>query len=64
MPRHRPHLLALVVLVGIGISAAQIAVPAQGASTIQRGAEIAPVPLNMRGLNAALVREDSYIVNA
>ena len=64
MRRHHPYLLALVLLGGIGISAAQIAVPAQGASQIQRGAEIAPVPLQMRGLNPALVREGSYIVNA
>jgi len=36
---------------------------AQG-SSIQRGAELAPVPLNMAGLNPALVRQGSYIVNA
>ena len=36
---------------------------AQG-SSIQRGAEIAPVSLNMAGLNPALVRQGSYIVNA
>jgi hypothetical protein len=37
---------------------------AQGKSSIQQGAEIAPVPLNLAGLNPALVREGSYIVNA
>ena len=36
---------------------------AQG-SSIQQGAAIAPVPLNMAGLNPALVRQGSYIVNA
>ena len=36
---------------------------AQG-SSIQKGAEIAPVPLNLGGLNPALVRQGSYIVNA
>jgi len=38
--------------------------PGTGKSTIARGAELAPVPLNMKGLNPALVREGSYIVNA
>jgi len=37
---------------------------AQGKSSIQQGAKIAPVPLNLAGLNPALVREGSYIVNA
>jgi hypothetical protein len=37
---------------------------AQGKSSIQQGAEIAPVPLNLAGLNPALVRQGSYIVNA
>jgi hypothetical protein len=36
----------------------------QGVSSIQRGALLAPVPLDMTGLNPALVREGSYIVNA
>jgi hypothetical protein len=42
---------------------AVVALTAQG-SSIQRGAEVAPVPLNMAGLNPALVRQGSYIVNA
>jgi len=37
---------------------------AQGKSNIQQGAEIAPVPLTLDGLNPALVRQGSYIVNA
>ena len=37
---------------------------AQGKSNIQQGAEIAPVPLDLDGLNPALVRQGSYIVNA
>jgi len=37
---------------------------AQGRSSIQQGAEIAPVPLKLEGLNPALVRLGSYIVNA
>ena len=37
---------------------------AQGKSNIQQGAEIAPVPLELDGLNPALVRLGSYIVNA
>jgi hypothetical protein len=35
-----------------------------GASQIQRGFEIAPVPLNLTGKNRALVGLGSYIVNA
>jgi hypothetical protein len=54
--------LVTTVVVGIGVTWA-VALTAQG-SRIQRGAEIAPVPLNMDGLNPALVREGSYIVNA
>ena len=49
--------LAIVSLMGV------VALTAQG-SRIQRGAELAPVPLKMKGLNPALVREGSYIVNA
>jgi hypothetical protein len=37
---------------------------AQGDSQIQRGYELAPVPLDIRGLNPALVGLGSYIVNA
>ena len=35
-----------------------------GGSKIKSGSEIAPVPLNLEGLNPALVRLGSYIVNA
>jgi hypothetical protein len=56
--------LPTAVLVVAGITFAIVAITAQGASRIQRGEEIAPVPLNMAGLNPALVREGSYIVNA
>ena len=37
---------------------------AQGDSQVKRGYEIAPVPLNLGGLNPALVGTGSYIVNA
>jgi hypothetical protein len=37
---------------------------AQGDSRVQNGYDIAPVPLNTRGLNRALVGLGSYIVNA
>ena len=56
------HLVVTTVLVGTGLTMA-VALTAQG-SRIQRGADLAPVPLNMEGLNPALVREGSYIVNA
>jgi hypothetical protein len=55
-------LLVTTVVICIGVTWA-VALTAQG-SRIQRGAELAPVPLNMEGLNPALVREGSYIVNA
>jgi len=55
--------LATAALVTAGLTWAAVAITAQG-SRIQQGADIAPVPLNMKGLNPALVREGSYIVNA
>ena len=64
MRRQVKYLLALTALVSTGIIGAVVALPAQGASEIKRGAEVAPVPLNMKGLNPALVREGSFIVNA
>jgi len=64
MRRQIQYLLALTALVSTGIIGAVVALPAQGASEIKRGAEVAPVPLNMKGLNPALVREGSFIVNA
>jgi hypothetical protein len=57
------HLLVTAIFVSTGMTLAVVALTAQG-STIQRGAQLAPVPLNMAGLNPALVREGSYIVNA
>ena len=63
MRRHVKQGLVTALLVSAGLGWAAAALTAQG-SHIQRGAEIAPVPLNMKGLNPALVREGSYIVNA
>ena len=58
MRREFRYVLLVVVLVVVGLTAAEVTLPAQGASRIQRGAEVAPVPLNMEGLNPALyVRE-------
>ena len=61
--RVKSRLWVTTILVGIGVTWAAVAMTAQG-SRIQRGAEVAPVPLHMDGLNPALVREGSYIVNA
>jgi hypothetical protein len=55
---------AFGVVVGVAIFGTSVQSHAQGASQIQRGYEIAPVPLNMTGLNPALVGLGSYIVNA
>jgi hypothetical protein len=63
MRRQISQLLVAGLVVSAGLIGA-VTLIAQGASTISRGAEIAPVPLNMKGLNPALVREGSYIVNA
>jgi hypothetical protein len=57
-------ILSTTVIVGAGIAFAVAVIGAQGVSRIQRGEQLAPVPLNMEGLNPALVREGSYIVNA
>jgi len=61
--RIKNHLLVTTVAVIFGMTLAAVALTAQG-SRIQRGADLAPVPLDMTGLNPALVREGSYIVNA
>jgi hypothetical protein len=61
MQMHIRKWLPTTILLGAGIMCA-VTITAQ--SRIQRGAELAPVPLNMEGLNPALVREGSYIVNA
>ena len=60
---HVRHLLVAATLVASGMVSAMVTLGAQG-SRIQLGADLAPVPLNMKGLNPALVREGSYIVNA
>jgi hypothetical protein len=56
--------LLAAVLAGPFVTWAAVTPSAQGVSTIQRGEALAPVPLNMTGLNPALVRQGSYIVNA
>jgi hypothetical protein len=38
--------------------------PPEAQSTIQRGFQIAPVPLNLKGKNPAAVGQGSYLVNA
>ena len=60
--RIKIRLLATTFLACVAATAAMVSVTAQ--SRIQTGAELAPVPLKMDGLNPALVREGSYIVNA
>ena len=62
MQMHIRKWLPRTILVGAATTFAVVTIAAQ--SHIQRGAELAPVPLNMDGLNPALVREGSYIVNA
>jgi hypothetical protein len=57
----RTNLAAAVVSV---LAALSTAAGAQGDSQVRRGYQIAPVPLNVTGLNPALVGLGSYIVNA
>jgi hypothetical protein len=58
------------LVVGVAMFGTSVTSHAQGASTtkgvspIERGFEIAPVPLNLDGLNPSLVGFGSYIVNA
>jgi hypothetical protein len=58
------YVLATAVLAGVALAGTVVSLPAQGNSDVQIGAAIAPVTLNMKGLNPALVRKGSYIVNA
>jgi hypothetical protein len=63
----RRALLGAVLLYGIALATTTFSTTAAaqgGDSRIQRGFELAPVPLNMQGLNPALVGLGSYIVNA
>jgi hypothetical protein len=64
MRTHIKQALVMAIVVSLGTTWALVALSAQGVSTVQRGAALAPVPLNMTGLNPALVWEGSYIVNA
>lgn len=63
MRRQIGYVLTAALIVSAGLIGA-VTLTAQGASKIAQGAAISPVPLNMKGLNPALVREGSYIVNA
>jgi hypothetical protein len=63
MRRHIGHLLAIAAILTIAITGV-VAGQGQGGSKVQRGSDVAPVPLDMSGLNPALVRDGSYIVNA
>jgi hypothetical protein len=63
MRRQTRTFLVAALILSAGLIGA-VTLTAQGNSRIARGAEISPVPLNMKGLNPALVREGSYIVNA
>jgi hypothetical protein len=64
MGRPVTALAALCAIAGGTAAFGQLVGHAQGNSQIQRGYEIAPVPLNTTGLNPALVGEGSCIVNA
>ena len=60
--------LALAVLLGMSIHSPRVRANADGGdsneSRVQRGFEVAPVPLNLAGKNRALVGLGSYLVNA
>jgi hypothetical protein len=63
MRRQIGNVFAAALVVSAGLYGAA-ALTAQGDGKIARGLAIAPVPLDMEGLNPLLVREGSYIVNA
>jgi len=64
MDRHgRPKVWYLVICI-MGTLLSTAMVNAESASRIKRGLDIAPVKLNLRGKNRALVGLGSYIVNA
>jgi hypothetical protein len=51
------------VAIGLALSLSATSASADDQSRIKRGFEIAPVPLNLKGKNRALVGLGSYIVN-
>src|SRR5258708_30095536 len=53
-----------MTVVGLSTAATSGAAPGDDESKIQKGFEIAPVPLNLTGKNRALVGMGSYLVNA
>lgn len=57
--------LGFVSMIGIGMSQQmQNSMPDKSESTVQAGYHIAPVPLDLKGKNLALVKLGSYHVNA
>jgi hypothetical protein len=55
---------AAVCGLALGLTLFNITANAQGESEVQRGLELAPVKLNLKGLNRAKVGVGSFIVNA
>lgn len=64
MKMKRTHFAATAVMFALTAFSNIAAAQGDAQSQIRRGHAIAPVPLNMKGLNPALVGQGSYIVNA
>src|SRR4051812_39445784 len=64
----RAHIAVIAVLLSLAFAGAGSALAADGASAAPQGVtyglSLAPVPLNLKGLDRALVARGSYIVNA
>ena len=60
---NKKTLLLLAVIGAAVVSALSTRLSAQSESEVQIGLQIAPVPLNLRGKNVALVGKGSYLVN-
>src|SRR3954452_1713684 len=63
-PGRRATVAAFMLLAAVGLGASVLADDSASAGGIAYGLSHAPVPLNLKGLDRALVAHGSYIVNA
>ena len=63
-PGRRATAAAFMLLAAVGLGSSVLADDGASAGGIAYGLSLAPVPLNLKGLDRALVARGSYIVNA
>ena len=63
-PGRRATVAAFMLLTAVGLGSSVLADDGASAGGIAYGLSLAPVPLNLKGLDRALVARGSYIVNA